>query len=220
MKLIIGLIAILLPVVVRSQGPEVKPLAIGDVVPDITITNLYNYPVSSVRLSDLRGRLVILDFWSTWCGSCIHCLPEMHRLQKEFGDKLMVILVNPFSHDSVKKVQAFFAKRKAATGMDVTLPYSLQQDSLQAYFPFRTIPHFIWIAQNGKIIAITSQTEVTAKNVSNAIKENVQGLHYKKDLVDFSADIPLFVNGNGGNGNDFVYRSLFTKYIEGIGYGS
>jgi hypothetical protein len=36
--------------------------------------------------------------------------------------------------------------------------------------------------------------------------------------MNFSADIPLLVNGNGGNDSDFLYRSLFTKYIEGIRY--
>lgn len=215
MKLIYCLIILLCPFWNIAQ--TIKPLNIGDMVPDLEINNLYNYPVSSIRLSDLKGRLVILDFWSTWCGACIDCFPKMHQLQQEFGDKLMVILVNPFVHDTLKKVQSFFAKRKALTGLGVTLPYSLLQVSLPAYFPFKFIPHYVWIGKNGKILATTSQTEVTAENVRKALEENTEGLHDKTDLVDFSADIPLFVNGNGGKGDHFICRSVFTKYIEGIG---
>ena len=215
MKLIYCLTIFLWPFV--STGQKIKPLTIGDKVPDITISNVYNYPSSTIRLSDLKGKLVILDFWSIWCGACIDAFPKMEKLQKEFNSQVQIILVNVFSHDSVKKVQSFFEKRKLRTGKEVQLPYSLLQSSIAPYFPFRFIPHYIWIDKKGKIIAITSQTEATSENVKNAINGNVAGIHNKIDLLHFSLDTPLFVNGNGGDGNDFLYRTLFTKYIEGLG---
>ncbi len=199
-----------------GTGQQVTPLHIGDTVPDITLTNVYNYPSSTIRLSDLKGKLVILDFWSTWCGSCIEAMPESEKLQKEFGDKIQIILVNVFPHDDVKKVAAFFAKRKQRTGDDLNLPYSLLQSEMVPYFPFISIPHYVWIDNKGKIIATTSQNELTFLNITNALKGIVNGIHNKIDLLDFSADIPLLVNGNGGKDSDFLYRSLFTKYIEGI----
>jgi thiol-disulfide isomerase/thioredoxin len=194
----------------------VKPLSIGDTVPDITLTNVYNYPASTIRLSDLKGKLVILDFWSTWCGSCIEAMTESEKLQNEFGDKIQIVLVNVFPHDDANKVQPFFAKRKQRTGDDLNLPYSLLQSAIAPYFSFRSIPHYVWIDKQGKIIATTSQNEVTSINITNALKGFVNGIHNKIDLLDFSGDIPLLVNGNGGNDSDFLYRSLFTKYIEGI----
>lgn len=207
----------LLPLFSFCQQPRVQPLGIGDLVPGITITHLYNYSSPTLRLSDLKGRLVILDFWSTWCGACIESFPKMHRLQQEFGNKVTFILVNPFAHDSPQKVQAFFSRRKATSGLEMTLPYCLGQSLLPGYFPFRFIPHCVWINKDGKVIAITSQTEVTAQNVKKAIDDNAVSLHVKKDMADFSAATPLFVKGNGGSGDDFLYRSLFTRYIEGVG---
>jgi thiol-disulfide isomerase/thioredoxin len=204
------------PLVSRAQTG--KPLSIGDTVPDITLTNVYNYPASTIRLSDLKGKLVILDFWSTWCGSCIEAMPEMEKLQKEFGNKVQIILVNVFPHDLPNKVQLFFAKRKVRTGLDMKLPYSLLQASLAEYFPFKYIPHYVWIDKSGRIIATTSQTEATSQNVKNALEENTSGIHDKKDLIDFDNNVPLLVNGNGGKDNNFLYRSLFTKYIEGAGF--
>src|SRR6185312_10987349 len=75
----------------HAQQPALKPLSIGDTVPDITLTNVYNYPSSTIKLSDLKGKLVILDFWSTWCGSCIEAMPESEKLQNGFGNKIQII---------------------------------------------------------------------------------------------------------------------------------
>ncbi|MGN6195283.1 MAG: TlpA family protein disulfide reductase [Ginsengibacter sp.] len=215
MKPIYCLMIILWPF--ASKGQTVTPLHIGDTVPDITLTHVYNYPSSKIRLSDLKGKLVILDFWGTYCTSCIAAFPESEKLQTEFGHKIQIILVNVFQHDDLKKVHTLFARRKERTGDHLNLPYSLLQTTIAPYFPFRSIPHYVWI-NKGKIIAITSQNEITSINITNALKGNVNGIHNKIDLMNFSADIPLLVNGNGGNDSDFLYRSLFTKYIEGIRY--
>lgn len=54
-----------------DQGENDK-LTVGDVMPDITFNNLVNYKSSSAKLSDFKGKLVILDFWATTCLSLIH----------------------------------------------------------------------------------------------------------------------------------------------------
>lgn len=216
MKHIIGFLAMLLPLLSGAQA-VIKPLKIGDEVPGITLTNVYNYPDSILHLSDLKGKLVILDFWSTWCTNCIAAFPKSQKLQHEFSDKIQIILVDIFDHDDKDKVQSMFKRNKRSTGFNVLLPYSLLQSSLADYFPFKYIPHYVWIDKNGKVIATTSQEELTSVNVADAMNDNVAGIHMKKDLVDFSPGIPLLVNGNGGNDSNFLYRSLFTKYIEGAG---
>jgi thiol-disulfide isomerase/thioredoxin len=45
-----------------------------------------------VRLSDLRGRAVLINFWATWCGSCLSEMPEIAELQKEKGDAAFAVL--------------------------------------------------------------------------------------------------------------------------------
>ena len=219
-KLKYCLLALLWPVMnglAQTPPQQIHAIAIGEKLPDIVLTNLYNYASSSVHLSSLKGKMIILDFWSTWCGSCIEAFPKMHHLQKEFDGELQVFLVNTFAGDSIQKVKPFFQRRSAGTGEKITLPYSLLQMPVSPYFPYRFIPHYVWIDKSGKVIAITSQFEVTSSNIRSALTGNTAGIRTKKDMLDFDNSKPLFVKGNGGDGDGFVYRSVFTNYIEGLG---
>lgn len=220
MKHIIGLLAMLLPIFCGAQSPPVRALSIGDTVPDITLTNVYNYPDSVIRLSDLKGKLVILDFWATWCGSCIEAFPKMQELQEDFGEKLQVILVNTYEGDSIQRVKSFLNKFKQRTGQNIELPFSLLQSSLHEYFPFKFIPHYVWIGKDGKMIAITSQNEINKENIETTYNGDVSYLHKKEDLLDFDSDRPLFMDNDSSNSNRFIYRSILTGYIEGVGTGS
>lgn len=86
-------------------------LTIGDPVPDSRFTTVLNHSSQTAKLSDFKGRLVILDFWSTRCGSCLHAFPKMDSLQKAFCNNLKVLLVNNRSTgDDFAMVQAFFKK--------------------------------------------------------------------------------------------------------------
>lgn len=204
----------------QSPPQSIHALNIGDTVPEITLTNLYNYPASTIQLSRFKGKLLILDFWSTWCGSCIEAFPKMQQLQTKFKDQLQVLLVNTYMGDNIKKVKPFFTRQKDRTGKTIELPYSLQQSALAQYFPHKFVPHYVWIDQKGKIIATTAQAEITEQNIRSVIQGKQVALHVKKDMLDFDNQKPLFADGNGGDGTDFLYRSVFTPYIEGLGTSS
>jgi thiol-disulfide isomerase/thioredoxin len=188
MKYIIGLVAMLLPILCGAQSPPVKPLTIGDTVPDIEITNVYNYPTSTIRLSDLKGKLVILDFWATWCGGCVQSIPKLNTLQKKFNKKIFVLLLNnqggKSSLEQEKKIKAFFTVLKPKIKGALLLPASLKRiDTLDELFPHTFIPHYVWIGPLGKVVAITSSDEITKENIRAVLKGSPNNLTLKADKL-------------------------------------
>ena len=75
-----------------SGGPSAPPpalLAVGTPAPDFTVQDKGGSPV---KLSDYKGKVVVLDFWATWCGPCQRSLPHTNEVAKQFADKGVVVL--------------------------------------------------------------------------------------------------------------------------------
>jgi len=197
---------------------NIKPLSIGDTLPaGLVLTNVLNSPVSEIRLSDLKGKLVILDFWATWCSACLEVFPKIETLQKEFAGSLQTLLINPFVRDDTVRVKKAFEKLHPRISMPQNVPVAIQQAVFQKYFPFRFVPHYVWINQEGRIIATTSKDEVTAANIRKALKGDIS-FHLKNDNLDFNPWKPLFTAGTLNPDSLIGRRSTITPYIEGAGY--
>ena len=60
-----------------SDGPEI--MTVGSKAPDLQLTDISG---NSIRLSDMKGSVVFINFWSTWCQSCVEEMPAIERLSK------------------------------------------------------------------------------------------------------------------------------------------
>jgi len=76
--------------------------------PDFTLEDLSGRRIS---LKDLRGKVVFLNFWATWCPPCVVEMPSMEELHKEFGNNGLVILAINF-RETPEQVNAFAKKHK------------------------------------------------------------------------------------------------------------
>ena len=109
-------------------------------LPDLEIQNADDKPM---KLSDFKGRVVLLNFWATWCAPCVKEMPSLDRLQAEFTkDRFLIVplsidgptkpKVAPFYRDQkLDNLGIYFDKgRKTMQGLDVTLlPTSILVDA-------------------------------------------------------------------------------------------
>jgi peroxiredoxin/outer membrane lipoprotein-sorting protein len=97
------------------------------------------------NLSDLKGKVVLIDFWATWCGPCREELPSIEKLHKEFSDKGLVVL--GINDEDKEKVQQFVNQQK------LTFPTLLDSGGAVARtYKVNAIPRVILIDKDGKIV--------------------------------------------------------------------
>lgn len=84
-----------------------SPLKVGNVL-DISDFDLISVNESKIE----KDKLLLLDFWATWCGPCIASFPHLEKLQEKYNDDLQIIAI---SDEKVDIVNKFFEQRKNST---------------------------------------------------------------------------------------------------------
>src|SRR4030095_9866932 len=79
------------------------------------------------KLKDLKGKVVILDFWATYCPPCIEEIPHLMQLQAQYGDDLHVIGLHVGGEEDRPKIPAFLER------VSMTYPLAYPEDALTAY---------------------------------------------------------------------------------------
>jgi thiol-disulfide isomerase/thioredoxin len=101
----------------------------------------------SVSLAAYKGKVILLDFWATWCGPCKAEIPNFVQLQNEYGSKGLVVL--GFSvDDTVEQLKPFVSEFK----MNYPVLVGLGRDDVQdAFGPIWGIPTTFLISRDGRI---------------------------------------------------------------------
>ena len=128
------------PDMARGAMERFKLAAQPKPLPDLEIQNADDKPM---KLSDFKGKVILLNFWATWCTPCVKEMPSLDRLQAAFAkDKFLIVplsidgptkpKVAPFYKDQkLAHLGLYFDKgRKTMQGLDVTLlPTSILVDA-------------------------------------------------------------------------------------------
>ncbi|MHC5537156.1 TlpA family protein disulfide reductase [Singulisphaera rosea] len=139
--------------------------AIGRMAAEWTTTDLEG---RSHSLTDYRGKVVILDFWSRGCGWCVQAMPQVKQLAEEFKDQPVAVLG---MHTDSDEADARFV----AEIMKLNYP-SMKAESLPEKYHVRGFPTLFIVDQNGKIADIHVGYSPTLRAaVSNRVKQLLAG---------------------------------------------
>lgn len=175
--------------IVRDYGypplvPGIAELKIGDQVPDILIDKIINNDKRSIRTSDYKDKLLVLDFWDIYCTTCIASMPKLDSLQKVFGDQVKLLSVTYQPEEMITK---FFKTNRFLNEHKPPVNRASVVDDriLRSYFRYETNPHVAWIYK-GKVVAITGGEYITANNIQTVLEGKAVDWVLKTERFDSS----------------------------------
>jgi thiol-disulfide isomerase/thioredoxin len=121
----------------RAEPPEA-------IAPPFSVQSLEG---RAVRLSDFKGRAVVLDFWATWCGPCRASMPHLNTMQERYGERGLVVL--GLSVDDLEPRVV----RRYADRLRIKFRLAMADERiLGLYGPIRSIPTTFFINRRGEVV--------------------------------------------------------------------
>jgi thiol-disulfide isomerase/thioredoxin len=113
------------------------------------------------RVEDFQGRVILMDFWTFCCINCMHVIPDLHRLEEEFGEDLLVLGIHSAKFDNEKdSVQILESIEKYG------IKHAVANDSefvMWRALGVRAWPTFVLVGVDGRLITLVSGEGVYAK---------------------------------------------------------
>jgi len=120
----------------------------------------------NIKLSELRGQVIMLNFWASWCGTCIQQLPILNKLHRQFEKKGFTVLAINID-ESTKKAMSITKKQK------LTFPVLFDTfNHVSRFYSVSSIPVSILIDRDGNIRHSLNATKVSQqKKTAQLIEE-------------------------------------------------
>ncbi len=153
-----------------EKGSKFKRSLLGKPAPELTGIKEWKNG-GPVKLSELRGKVVLLDFWGYWCGPCNRIMPNLMELHDTFKDRgLVIIAIHDFSVDSIEEMDAKLGetRKKLWAGRDI--PFLLGLDSGETIADYGIVgwPTTLLIDRDGKVL---EDVEVDDENFKKKLSE-------------------------------------------------
>ncbi len=133
---------------IRLLPPHERPveLQVGQPAPEFTVTTLDGKRVS---LSELKGKVVLLDFWATWCGPCIRQVPFLTDLHERFGKREDFVMIGLSLDKTVEDLKRGIDEHKLSWPQAMVIDEA--GEKIKKAYGVEGIPHMVIVGKSGLI---------------------------------------------------------------------
>ncbi len=165
--------------------------------PPIKLKTMLQAPQRQLPTAGLAGKVVVLEFWATWCHPCMANVPHLNALQQHFADSNVVFL--SVTDEEENKVSAFLQKRKLMGWIGID-----SNDATNKNYGIASWPATFVIDAAGVIVYAGHPEELTEQVISGILRGTYEPAVKKAE----PEEAPL---GNWGGGDDPVYTAHFSQ---------
>ncbi|MCB1051980.1 MAG: TlpA family protein disulfide reductase [Acidobacteria bacterium] len=128
-----------------GQNQKHQPLE-GELAPPFTLTDLNG---QTFNPAEHKGKVIVLDFWATWCGPCRTIMPVISDLAKEYAQRKDIVIYSVNVREDQAKVSTYLKQQK------LELPTLLDlEGTAQTDYKAKSIPQTVIIGKDGKVIKV------------------------------------------------------------------
>ncbi len=147
-----------------ARASDDAPAAeVGRLAPELRVQDLINAPdgmtAENLNWKSLRGKVVVLEFWATWCGPCVAAIPHLNRLTEQYKDKDVVVIA---ISDEPRETVANFLEQRPMRGIVAMNP----ERNMFRDYGIRGIPHTVVVDAYGRIADITHPSALTDRQMA------------------------------------------------------
>jgi len=149
----------------QESGDDSKQKPQKRMAPDFTVEDING---RKVKLSDYKGKIVILNFWATWCPYCVQEMPDLDELHAEFSKDGDAVILTVDVEESIEKVKKFVEDKK------LTLPVLMDYDGKVAgMYGVNSFPTTYVINRDGTVYGYQpgAMTKTQLANVVERVKQ-------------------------------------------------
>lgn len=175
-------------------------------------------PGTNLNAEAVRGRVVVLEFWATWCGPCVGAIPHMNELADKFKDKPVQFIA--ITAEDEATIKPFLTKRPIHAWV------ALDTDRAMNFaYGVKAIPHTVVLDKEGKIAAITYPLSLTEKHIDDLPagkkidlprpgggEETVASKNTKPALFEVSVRPSDYTNSSSGWGGGRLNARAYTVH--------
>lgn len=158
----------------NEEKQENKVSLKGTIAPDFT---LEDYKGKIWHLTDFRGKIVVIDFWATWCGVCIENLPLYAQLGKQYkgDDRIEFITISIDSRSAQKRWMYSLPRFDLMDFVNLISP-AKESNAFADTFQVHGVPRYVIIGPDGKVI------DDKAPSPHDGLKEYIENLLKQQQL--------------------------------------